>query len=440
MSAATFSLRKRLRNTSALLLTSVMAILWLFDQFALRQLAEVFVVADLEHDIETVAAAWSPDEGLDFTRLPPVYIDDRSGHYFVLDAQGHEYRSGGLARGELAGIPAAGSTGRKERRIGPRGKELLVFAKDVVAPSGVVLSLIVAEPIEHLNESLHSMMLVHGGVALGALVVFMVLGHWMVNWALGSLEALRNSLAAMQQGHPAKLDPAAVPVEVSPLVEELVRLQAAHEARLARARNTVADLAHGLKTPLAAVARMSRAEEPIDPRTLGDLRDRMERQIEHAVGRARLAGDVAPNRRSSPARDLPDLVEVMRRAHGERIQFRIEPLPDIAIDVDREDLLEFMGNLLDNGAKWARSVVLLSVTLTDDQVCLVVEDDGPGFDGGQAQLVRRRGVRGDMVVPGEGLGLAIVAEGVELYDGSLIIGKSETLGGARVALGFRRRR
>jgi signal transduction histidine kinase len=103
------------------------------------------------------------------------------------------------------------------------------------------------------------------------------------------------------------------------------------------------------------------------------------------------------------------------------------------VRVEREDLDEMLGNLLDNACKWTRSKIVLTSSASDGIVVLSVDDDGPGVDAGMRQQVLRRGVRADEAAPGSGFGLAIVRDLAELYGGSIGLDRSP-LGGLRATL------
>ena len=158
---------------------------------------------------------------------------------------------------------------------------------------------------------------------------------------------------------------------------------------------------------------------------------RIQEVVDHELGRARLAGRSASTERFVPARELPDLVEVMRRAHaGRALDFQLQVPEGIAFPGDRQDLLELFGNLLDNAAKWARQRVVLRVE-EGEGLAFAVEDDGPGIPTERLGELSGRGVRLDEAVPGHGIGLPIVREIVDHYGGSLAFSRSEVLGGLR---------
>lgn len=224
-----------------------------------------------------------------------------------------------------------------------------------------------------------------------------------------------------------------------PLFEEVQRLQGVLEERLKRSRTSMADLAHALKTPLAQLNHQAEQQPALPSEEVRPLLQALQRTLDHALRRASMAGDVTPERRCKPADDFPLLLQLFEHRLGRDYALTLTIAEGVTtVPVDREDLLEFLGNLLENATKWARGTIHLSVEKNDGSVSFCVEDDGPGFPQGQETLLQERGLRADQRTPGQGLGLAIVAEGVALYGGQLTLGRSARLGGAQVCLTFPR--
>ena len=252
-----------------------------------------------------------------------------------------------------------------------------------------------------------------------------------------AMDLLRARLADVRRGTAARLA-GAYPAEVQPLVDDLNALLEARDARVARAGERAADVAHGLKTPLAVLARDADRVARHDPAlaaSIGAELSRMARQIDYHLSQARVvaAGTAAGLR--APVRAAVDgLFRALGRLHAER---RLSLEQDVAVDhVVRcapQDLDEMLGNLLDNACTWGRRRIHVSSSVHDGLVTLTVDDDGEGLEPALMPRVLQRGVRADERVPGSGLGLAIVHDLVELYDGSLVLERSP-LGGLRVRL------
>jgi signal transduction histidine kinase len=161
----------------------------------------------------------------------------------------------------------------------------------------------------------------------------------------------------------------------------------------------------------------------------------MRRQIDYHLAHAR-AGAVGTRAgvHCSVADSVDGLSRTLRRLHAERgIAIESEVSPDHAVRVQREDLDEMLGNLLDNACKWGRSHIAIVSVVSGATVVITVDDDGPGLETSMREAVLQRGVRADEAAPGSGLGLAIVRDLAELYGGSIALG-SAPAGGLRARL------
>ena len=245
------------------------------------------------------------------------------------------------------------------------------------------------------------------------------------------LDAVRADIRRLGRGEagPLRED---VPAEVQPLVRELNHLVTVWQGHLQRSRNAAGNLAHALKSPLQLLMQRGREN---DDATVTEQAARMRQLLERELRQARLAGSATAAQRFAPAADIADLVATLKALHRDKTL-------DIATDIhspehlpfDQEDMLELIGNLLDNAAKWARHDIALTVAATDERVRIGVEDDGPGVDPADAETLLARGTRLDERVPGYGLGLAIASDIVKLYSGTIAMKRSETLGGLAVIL------
>jgi signal transduction histidine kinase len=231
-----------------------------------------------------------------------------------------------------------------------------------------------------------------------------------------------------------------VPIEVQPLVIETNRLLEAQEKALEAARARAGDLAHGLKTPLTALALVA---DELRRRKEVDLAGEMEQQLKglnahvaRELTRARSAASsmVMQKTRVEPlAKRLLKTMEMLPR--GDRLDWRLSFPRDFAAPVEEVDLAEILGNLLDNARKWARSEVIMTAWAAASDVRLAIDDDGPGVPEPDRALVMRRGARLDETVPGSGLGLGITRAVVEAYGGTMALEQAPS-GGLRVLLSF----
>jgi two-component system sensor histidine kinase PhoQ len=232
------------------------------------------------------------------------------------------------------------------------------------------------------------------------------------------------------------------PTELIGLARGLNALIDTERRRLARYRNNLDDLAHSLKTPLAAMrtlladprGRASAAAESLDREV-----ERMDQRVSYQLRRARASG--ATGLGAEPVHAVPlvtDLVDTLDKVYRDK-QVRCElDLDDtLAFYGDPGDFSEIAGNVLENAYKYCRQRVQVTGRQVPGGAELCIEDDGPGIEETAVDSVLERGIRADESVPGQGIGLAVVRETVELYDGELEFGRS-SLGGARIRILLRR--
>jgi signal transduction histidine kinase len=277
----------------------------------------------------------------------------------------------------------------------------------------------------------------HGTLILVALV-FMLAGLSGLRSGLSPFEQLRTRLAAVRDGHVPRIE-GRYPTEIQPLVSDLNALLEHREQVVRRAQAAAGDLAHGLKTPLAVLFREAERAEAAGHRELAaaiaQQVERMRRQVDYHLARARAAASGATPGAACPVlASAEGLARTLLRLHvGRGLAIDVDVAPEIAVRGQREDLDEMLGNLLDNGCKWARSRVRVAASASAGVVVITVDDDGPGLAPELRASVLERGVRADEAAPGSGFGLAIVRDLAELYGGTISLDSSPS-GGLRARL------
>ena len=208
------------------------------------------------------------------------------------------------------------------------------------------------------------------------------------------------------------------------------------DQRLQNSRHALGDLAHALKTPLTVLLQLSHEEalqsQPEIRSTLKTQTTNMQKITDHVLKRARLAGEGAVTSKFNIEPEMHDLANALKNIYRERnLSINLE-IPVIGyLSIDREDMLELIGNLMDNACKWSNSTVRVTVLVTPT-FHLIIEDDGPGVSEEFNSTLTKRGTRLDEAVTGSGLGLSIVKSIVEQYNGSIEFGRSADLKGLRV--------
>jgi two-component system, OmpR family, sensor histidine kinase PhoQ len=279
------------------------------------------------------------------------------------------------------------------------------------------------------------------GWFLGLFVLLLGSLALLLRWALGPLRQIEMEIGEVEGGQRTSLS-AVQPRELSGLAANMNALLKSERQRVERYRNTLGNLAHSLKTPLAVI-RSALAGEPAVDRRHGIVNqqiDRMNAIVQHQLKRAAASGGAVVGQ--STVEVAPLLIELraaLSKVYSTRdLLIEIIAAEGVGFAGDRGDLLELLGNLLDNACKWCRSRVRviagrLPASDARTRLRISVEDDGAGIATPDRERILERGARADEQVEGQGLGLAMVREIVELYDGTLEIGDSP-LGGALVTV------
>ena len=410
----------------------------MFERHVTRTIAD-----DLDIHLKQLIAGIDidPQGSLIMSRPPadPRFADPLSGLYWqVTDDRGQLLRSRSLWDTTLALPVDALSAGERHHHevLGPAKARLLVAERSVVLTiAGRRMPVRVAAAADLARVSAVAADFARDlAMALGILgLVLAIATSIQVGLGLRPLDALRRGVAEIRSGRRQHL-PAAVPAEVRPLVEEVNALLDAQEQEIERSRSRAADLAHGLKTPLAALAadaaRLRERGEATIAQDIEAVGDAMSRQVDRELARARVRG--AMRHRAGVSTELAALVRSLvatlsRTPAGRRVTFDSQIDETLRMPLDRTDLAEVLGNLLENAARHAATQVRI---LADPAAgpSVVIEDDGPGIAPEQRLRMLERGARLDRRGDGAGLGLAIVQDVLGAYGWRLELGNSESGG------------
>lgn len=372
----------------------------------------------------------------------PRFSQVSAGFYWqVSGPDGFILRSPSLEPNQHFPPPAPEASQRLVRSLGsgPSGKPMIIYGRPWDNPkSGYLIEIganqqIIDDVLAHFNSTL---VLSLGSLAL-ALVGAGVLQTW---FGLRPMRRLRDALREVRAGKAEALPPD-FPSEVKPLVDDLNALIEANTQMVRRARTQAANLAHGLKTPLAVLTdearRLSVRGDMEGAAVLAQQSERMQRQIDFQLARARAAANAGLPGVITPIEPaLTAIAGAMRRLYVAR-SFTIEcSVGEVLITaVDPNDLDEMVANLVDNACKWARSHVSIAATRSPSsaQLIVTVDDDGPGIPFEALGRAFAPGERLDEGKPGSGLGLAIVRDLATLYNGSIELSASGR-GGLRAEL------
>ena len=438
------SLSRRLLVSVAVPLALFFGVMMLVLDSGFRTLSERQLHALLDSQIVTLIAAAEPDPAGGYD-APLAGLDARlaspdSGLYAQIRSSNHVWSSP-----STAGVPvdfgpplAQGDrtfsytiVGRSRVAIESRG---ISFADDP-KQQGHALTFSVAVSLTPYEEQLwlfRSRML---GWFTGLMLLLLVSIAALLRRVLAPLRRLEREIHEVEEGRSEKLG-SGYPRELSGVARHLNALLVGERKRVARYRDTLGNLAHGLKTPLAVMrsALHSDVGSGNATRTIGSEIDRMTDIIEHQLKRAAASGGAllgqAPVGVAAVAADLrAALLKVYSRKD---LSIELVVQEGAHFIGDRGDFVELLGNLMDNACKWCREKVRVAVSVPDG-LLLTVEDDGPGIAEENRAKVLQRGVRTDEKVPGHGLGLAMVHDTVDLYGGKLTV-EASLLGGAQFSV------
>jgi two-component system sensor histidine kinase PhoQ len=267
------------------------------------------------------------------------------------------------------------------------------------------------------------------------LTMLIVLGG-LLTFVLLPLRKLERQVREVEAGERVSLE-GKYPTELIPLADNLNALIDTERRRLVRYRNTLDDLAHSLKTPLAAMrSLLGELKSRVSGEQLGALThelERMDQRVSYQLRRARASGSTGFGTEPVPVTSaVDDLKLTLDKVYRDkRVACEVDVAPGSVFRGDPGDLTELLGNLLDNAYKYCRGRVRVNARSTGDRLAIDVEDDGRGIDDAFASVLFQRGKRADESVPGQGIGLAVVREIVELYHGEVAVARS-ALGGAQV--------
>lgn len=416
---------------------------------AIRKVAEHQMLNHLQHDGDGLLSALSFDAAgrpaLDTAALEEVYRQASSGHYYVVHIDGRLRFASPSRTDDAPGSTPLGPGKRQSyHAAGPDGQSVLALTRGF-GRDGHNISITIAEDLTELDGEVREFTLVSLAGLLPLMAAAVLMQNFGIRRALRPLAGIHGELRQIERGELARIE-GEVPGEIQPLVDEINRLLALVQRRLQQSRRALGNLAHALKTPLAMLFRIA-DDAALPPALSGELRGQtgaIHARIERELKRARLAGSGASGAGINLHAELQVLARLLHSVHHDKSLDLVVDAPDRYVAYDREDILELLGNLADNACKWARRIVRIEAAeaAADEPagLRLTVADDGPGCTADEARQLVRRGLRLDESRSGHGLGLAIVQDIVNSYDGTLDIDRDPQLGGLRVRVSLPRYR
>ena len=394
--------------------------------------------ADMDAALTRLAAVILPSADLPSLSTPlpdPRYATPFGGRYWQIEA----LDSGRIARSRSLWdfvIDAPNDDGAVHHQAGPDGQHLILLTRQLQIDSAAgPRRFLVTVGQDHGPIHAATQQFGHDAtqvqLLLGALII---LAAWLqVRLGLSPISRVKHAIEAVRRGDAARLE-GGFPSELSPLVQEVNGLLDARDVMMERSRAKAADLAHGLKTPLAAIHgiaerlrdRGNDAEADMLQVLSLEMSERVDYQMRLAALRLRTSEHAT--RSSLDAAILRTLTVLKKTGRGESLHWVAELVDDCWVDVHRQDLMELVGITLENAAKWSSSRVIIRSQRHQDMALLEICDDGPGIPEDQLKSLGIRGMRLDQTLPGSGLGLAIAAEILELNNGTVSFSRAQVGG------------
>ena len=263
------------------------------------------------------------------------------------------------------------------------------------------------------------------------MIVFIAVQIAWLLWTLKPLTRLTKELEQIEKGDKKALN-SSYPVELNKVTNQLNTLLVTEENQRKRYRNALADLAHSLKNPLAVIQ-----SQPDISANTGEQLHQINQIIEHQLKRAQSAGQSSWHLGIEVDLVVEKLINTLAKIyHDKNLHFSTELDKSATFKGDETDLMEILGNVLDNACKAAKQTVAIKVACLDKKLIIKISDDGDGVDESQQANILSRGGRADTYQAGHGIGLAIVNDLVCSYQGKLTIGKSKALSGALFIITF----
>ncbi len=434
-----WSLRARLNAGLIATLIIFFVLQWGVVSYAINHVAGEFLYNRLRHDAEALLVALDSDEKgvfqLNTVRISDAYHQPFSGHYYRLDIGDQTFRSRSLWDEALNKMEVATGEIVIDHMIGPQEKILVLYGRGY-KKNGRHVVIVMAHDVTDMKEDIVELQFTYAFISVIALMVLIVLQRTIIMRGLRPVLKARAQIQALERGESSHIDEG-VPAEILPLVQEINRLILLLQERLQRSRNALGNLAHTLKTPLTLLAQQANRPEikanPELQKLILEQTDVMRRFTERELKRARLASQISSVNRFDLHEDVASLVETLKSVYANKnIEFFVQYPVTRSCPFDREDVLELLGNLLENACKWTEAIVSLNVIYNDRCLCFTVEDDGPGVGDEKLKILSQRGTRIDESTAGYGLGLAIVHDIVKHYDGTLIFSQSKKYSGLLV--------
>ena len=443
------SLHSRLLLTASLVLAGFLGATGLALDKAFRVSAEAAMQERLQSHIYALLAA--ADEDANGRMQPPQQLPEPrfskpdSGLYAVITGNGEIplWRSASLTGRDIEVTEQQRPGERRFSRLARGGMQLYTLAFGVAwedyTGTESLYTYTVAEDTSVFEAEVGSFRFTLWRWLGGMALVLLIAQGLVLRWGLRPLRRVTSDLQQIEKGHTDRLH-GPYPRELAGLTSSLNSLIEHSKSVQSRYRNSLDDLAHSLKTPLAILqsSHPDGNHADADHTLVREQVQRMDEIISHQLQRAAVSGRATLARPVAVGKVVERLVRSLDKVYREkRPTVTLELDPSATFTGDEADLMEVMGNLLENAYKYCGSMIRVSVRVDkhSDGIEISIEDDGPGIAPQQVDRVLQRGTRMDESRPGQGIGLSMASEIITLYGGQLAFAASP-LGGALLQINF----
>ena len=428
-----YSLKKKLNKSLLLNMVLVMLLLLVGLNITIQRLVKEHVLTRLQHDAESLISVIQQNTDASWvinpTHISTVYNRVRSGHYYRITTQKQTIRSRSLFDFEFSSPPIDLGQSTTYKMKGP-GDESWIVWQQMINKNNQLLQIWVAEDITPFNQNLLRYSLYALVIVILALLTSLYFQHKILDRAFAVFDELRNNLHSIRQTETDSAD-IPVPIEVLPLVEEIKKLVEQLSHRIQRTRKAIGNLSHEIKRPLQILSLHVDTVE--DEESVHQAIHEIRAIVDRELRRAKVSGSSSVGSVFRLLDEMPYLLEIMRKIYP-TIAIELDTQAALnEINLDKDDMLELLGNLIDNACKFASKKVHVQIKKEPEYLYLSIEDDGAGVEREQLDKIVGKGIRLDETVAGHGLGLGICADIIESYQGQLHFSPSG-MGGLKVVV------
>ena len=319
---------------------------------------------------------------------------------------------------------------------GPAGNTLRMVAREISMEGDNPFLIVVAGNATDIKQNV-AQFRQRVFLTLAALGFLLAISTFVqVKWGLRPLTRVSNGLNDIREGRSEDLR-GSFPKEIDPLVGELNALIGFNKKVVERARTHVGNLAHALKTPISVLRNEANDYDTTLSEKVIEQTDAMQSQVNYHLDRAQI---IARSGMLSTAHPVKPVVEGLGRAmskiyRDKNVHITMSIANNMRFSGEKEDLEQVLGNLIDNACKWSKDKVAIVVSSDGETLLFDIEDNGPGLTAEEQKRAMKRGERLDELTPGSGLGLSIVRDLMNAYNGTFTMARS-SLGGLKATLNF----